>query len=420
MPSPIIMRAIGRILRPWEYPEVLAFWDARYGVTQSANRVSAWASTLKGSITRSQGTGANQPIYLPYAGASYLWIPGVASNSVTAPPKALTGNWTLTIDFSMLSYTPGGDTTILSKTAANNGIILKWLNATAKPEITVGDGATLTTASPVSAPGWSANTRHTLKIVGQDGVGVTFFYDNVQSGNQVALAKTLADAAANWTIGASVGTLGNNIYSVSMVAASNTYSVDFTQCSETVSINGATFAQNGDTYTLNAAGAKPAQIITHPWVLHDAAAYYLSTGAITLIQPCGLISCMRHNTWVSLNELYDGLSAINTMAIYDRTSTPTLGMTAGLAACSNANLALSTKGVLGALFSGANSFNVVNQTAEVTGSAGTANPGGLVSGCRSDATAFGALQETALALINQACTPARYRQIIASMQREYA
>lgn len=413
------MRSLGRILRPWEYPEVPEVWDWRYNVTQSANRVSA-ITGIKSGIVRSQATGANQPIYLP--AGHYMWYPGVAGNSVSSPTKSTTGNLRLTIDFQPLSFTPGADMFLLFKgPTTNNGWALSWSNATNKPVLSIGDGATTTTISPVAAPAWTNNTRHTLRVDWADGAGATFFYDGVQTGSQVAAAKTLTNDASLLFVGSS-STPNTQIYSASVTNGSTTtyYSVDFTQCAE-----GATsFAQNGDTYTVNSTGAKPAQIIARPWILHDAVAYYLSTGAITLNQPCGIISCMRHNVFAASAVLYDGATgAAGTMQVLQAVGTPQIHMRAngaGGTVCANSNLAVATKGVYGAFFSAANSFSAVNQTAEVTGNPGTNNPSGLVSGMKGDGSVFGSLQETALALINQACTANRYRQIIASMQREYA
>jgi hypothetical protein len=43
--------------------KVLAYWNARFDVAHSSNRVSAWGDQFSGGFDNTQGTGANQPLY---------------------------------------------------------------------------------------------------------------------------------------------------------------------------------------------------------------------------------------------------------------------------------------------------------------------------------------------------------------------
>ena len=59
------------------------------------------------------------------------------------------------------------------------------------------------------------------------------------------------------------------------------------------------------------------------------------------------------------------------------------------------------------------------QGTATTGNAGAGTPSGMVTGTNGGLSPFSAIQLTAKAVINQAVTAVRMRQIIASFQREY-
>lgn len=54
--------AVGREVPPWDFPEVLDYYDARYGITEDVG-VAAWEPVLKGTHTLEQATDSAQPAW---------------------------------------------------------------------------------------------------------------------------------------------------------------------------------------------------------------------------------------------------------------------------------------------------------------------------------------------------------------------
>src|SRR3990167_8428230 len=214
-----------------------AWYQPGVGVTGGPN-ASLWENWENGTAGTAadlaQATSVNQPIYLGHTGSNYAYLPAVVGNTLTSPNQTVTGNQTITFNIAPNDYTPAADVTLFTKTAGNDGFIVKWLT-TNKIRLVVGDGVSLTDVDVVAASSFSDGVRHTVTIAWEDGVGATFSYDCVQSGNQVPAAKTLTNAAVVMTIGSTT-----SIGKVYRMQVGSLYDMNAALASETTT-NGATF-----------------------------------------------------------------------------------------------------------------------------------------------------------------------------------
>lgn len=395
---------------PRAIPDLSGWWRQGVGITSSAERVSQWDDQSGNARHLLQGTGANQPIVLPWSGVNYYWNPGVASNTISSPSKTVTGNLTITLDFALDSWTPGANIQPFGKLSGNDGFQVTWLT-TGKPRFQVGDGVSVTAADAASGPGWTNQSRHTLRIVWQDGVGATFFYDGAQSGSQVAAAKTLTNAAASLSIGPAAQTAAK-WYSLSITDGASTtyYSVDFTQVAEGTT----SFTQNGDTYTVNTSGAKQAQIIGSPQIVGDGAAYFMRA-SYTQAQPVTRFFLFKPVVWTSGSCLSDGggggaLAA----AVYDRTATPNMGVNAGGTPLDNGAASLGAYHAAAIVFNGSSGTFQVDSTVTGPVNVGSATTAGLTVFGNGAATAagFGAHQVKEIIEYNRALSQAEINSVM--------
>ena len=395
------------------------WWKQGTGITSSSERVSQWDDQSGNARHLLQATGANQPIYLPWSGANYLWLPGVASNIVSTPSKAITGNFTITLDFELQDWTPGSTVLISQKFTGTSGFKV-FINTNGKPQLNIGDGASEGGAAAVTAPTWTDGTRHTLKIIWVDGASgsATFFYDGVQSGSAVALNKTLANASAVFSIGDALSP-NAKVYSASITNSASTtyYSVDFTQVAEgTTSIT-----QGGDTYTVNASGAKQAQIVGSAQVVGDGAAYFMRA-SYTQAQPVTRFFLARRNLWsitTAARYTTDGVGA-NSAAILDATSTPSTRISAGTPVAENTGMTLSAWHAVAAVFNGASSSYKIDANAATTGNASTTTTGGLTifaDGGTPTASTFSASQTKEIIEYNRALSASEVNQVMRYLSR---
>tara|TARA_R110000868_G_scaffold257134_1_gene514234 strand:- start:9936 stop:11219 length:1284 start_codon:yes stop_codon:yes gene_type:complete len=408
-------------LLPWDFPEVLDYYDARGGITQSGERVSAVAPSLKGADSLLQATGANQPIYLPYSGAPYITCKGAASNGLTAPNVSITGNVTITADVALDSYATGSQTLAFNITA-NTGFSLVLL-ATGVLRLAIGNGASTTTYDSTSAVATAAYTRCTILVEYTDGGSgdVKFYVDGVQLGATVNTTVTLsASSAAMSFIRATTNTPIGKFYGATITNGAGTTYYNWSSANL---VEGATSFTGNDglTYTIAVSGAVRAMVVARPWIVHDAAAYFMRA-AFSLDQPCGVVFCGLQNTHTNTRALWDG--AVNGTASRLRQNTSVasgIQLLAPTTSTVDGDFSLSTKMVVGAMLNGASSYMQVNQWAETASSPGTNNMGGITVGADSATapTLFCALQWTAMAVVNQSMTPTRMRQLVAAMQRLY-
>ena len=174
------------------------------GLTSAAGVISQW-NDQSGNGNHLKASGAAQPVDQTWAGTNYLYLPAVASNTVTSPTKSVTGSFTFTLNLQLEDYTPAADVTLVDKSSGNNGFTIKWLT-TDKLRFVVGDGAALTNCDATVASGLTDFTQHTIVGTWTDGVGLSLTIDGMAWGTAIAAAKTLTNAAVSITIGSTTST----------------------------------------------------------------------------------------------------------------------------------------------------------------------------------------------------------------------
>lgn len=428
-----------RPLRPWDYPAVLEYWDARSGVTSSGERVSAWAGR-KGFATLEQATGANQPILLPYSGTNYLWMPGVNGNNATAPdsgPLSITGDIDIRLKLSMDDWTPTGDVDLLGKWAGSGQASYFLTNAAGNLRLYwSADGSVAMLASSTTTTGiadYAAKwIRATMDV--NDGVGnrvINFYLSDdgitwTKLGNTVTAAGTTSIfngtavvSVAAWTGSSSQG--AGKIYRAQIydgIDGTLVFDANFSAVSE-----GATSftesSSNAATVTINSTGSKPAQIVGSQQVLFDGSAYYMATGALTLNQPETVLFCGKQVTWTTSDTIYDG-NSVNTMRLYQTGTTPQVNLYAGASAAPNTDWAVGANAILSAVYNGASSSLGVNLNTRTTGNASTGNGGGLYLGASAGPTGYGNTQCKALTVCNSALSTEQLTALIASINRYHS
>lgn len=123
-----------------------------------------------------------------------------------------------------------------------------------------------------------------------------------------------------------------------------------------------------------------------PIITFDGSDDVLQTAAMTLNQPEHIFIMFRQVSWTGNDRVWDGVSGLNAMTLYQRSATPQLGMYAGADAPNTTGLAVNTFGILDCLYSSSASTIRVNNGAKTTGDASTNNAGGFSLGA--DATLF--------------------------------
>lgn len=85
------------------------------GSSDSAASNLGWGGT---ALNAAQGTAANQPKFLAYAGSPYVYLPGVASNYLSVPDEAaldITNNLDLRIKVALDDWTPASSMNLFNK-----------------------------------------------------------------------------------------------------------------------------------------------------------------------------------------------------------------------------------------------------------------------------------------------------------------
>lgn len=347
-----------------------AWYQPGVGVTGTLT-ASNWADQSGNGRDLAQGTAGNQPIYLPYSGTPYAYLPAVASNTLTAPNETVTGNQVFTLDIALNDYTPAADVTLVSKTSGNDGFAIKWLT-TDKIRFVVGDGASLTNVDS-DATGITDAARKSITITWADGVGATFAIDGVTLGSQVAAAKTLTNAAVVCTVGST--TSNGKVYGFSV---GSVYSLEPALFAET-STNGAvaSASSTGEVWTLNSSGAKPCSIIKSASLLFDGTDDYLATGAFARNVPSTTYIVFKQISWASGDTIFDGLT-VNTLRLRQLTGSPIVEVYLGQ---TTDGPAIGAYGIITAIKNGSSSLlQLNNATADTTTNSDAANASGIVLG----------------------------------------
>lgn len=387
-----------------------AWYRGGYGVTGTLT-ASNWADQSGNGRDLAQGTAGNQPIYLPYSGTPYAYLPGVVGNNFSTPDSAaasVTGDIDIRVKAAADDWTPAAGGGMMTK--SNTAGVREWeffLLSTGVLRFN-GNGtdydSTVATGLTDAATSWLRATRVAAS-------GATKFYLGVETDGVVAwtqLGTTVTAGAGALTDSTNAVTVGQ-LNGLNLVFAGKIYraqmfktigsatstsvndataSLDFNPAdfAET-STNGATAVSSttGETWTLNSTGAKPAQVVKSASLLFDGTDDVIKTSAFTLNQPVSMYAVWRMVTWTLNDRMMDG-NAVDSAIVQQTATTPKLRMWTGAYLAEDANLAVGAYGICTMVRNGASSLFQVNAATATTGDSGANNPGGIAIGASSDTT----------------------------------
>lgn len=394
-----------------------ARFDAALGITSSGGFASAWADQSGNGRNLLQATGANQPIHLPFAGAKYGYLPGVAGNYFSTPDSAansITGDIAVVLDMSANDLTNGNQSPLGKIETTTTRSYFTQIDGAGTPSFsnstdgTAGTQVTGLATATLGSVGITDGQRFKLAFTldvdnGAGGRVNKFFYstDGGETWPQLGATVTTAGTTSIFNSN-SIVEIGGLLAGTAQLFAGKVYSaqiyngippifggsgsaspvVDFDPSRWT---SGTTFtAATGETWTINSTGSKPAQIVDRPSLLFDGAAHCMKTDPFTLNQPETVYLVAKQVSWTNQDYFFDGVTS-NTGVLFQNNATPQLSIYAGNLVGADANLQVGVAGVIGVVFNGATSSLQVNGNAAATGNAGASNMGGITLGANGSA-----------------------------------
>jgi hypothetical protein len=362
------------------------------GQTVTLNSSGATGARIAGERDLYQGTLANRPVLLQYAGTKYGYLNGTAGNYFSTPDSAtvsVTGDIDIRANVVLASYPP----------AASCCISGKWLDPDQKSWFftvdslgrlsfaTSANGSAtalnyVSTATITSAMTW---LRVTLDVDNGSSQNVTTFYYSsdgaswtpLETGKTVAGVTSLFDSTATLLSGArgtgSTENTSGRIYRAQIYdGIAGTLVADFNPALYT---SGTTCPDGSDpsvVWTVNGG----AHIVTRTGLYGNGSATAMQSAKYSAAQPLSTYVFGEQVSWTSGDYIIDG-SAANAAAIVQTTSAPQINLNAGSSANANTGFAVKTFGMLRAVFNGASSLLGVNRVAPATGDAGATAANGL-------------------------------------------
>lgn len=310
----------------------VADYDASLGVTGDL-AVSSWANQI-GAAGALDGTG-HAPIYLPFSGDKYAYIPNANSNTITTPATASlipVSTISIRIDAAFDDETKGSWANH-SGAAGNGGWLVDGGGAGGKLRFSyTNDGTTFRIGTTSVAPTVSAGQRLSYRFDYVIATGKVDFYTAPDFATWAALGTQQTITAGTIFNTTAVLRFGNRNANddpaygkwyryqvwVDGVLVKNWNAADWPE----TSTNGATQASSttGEIWTLNNTGAKPAQIVGSASLMGDGTALYLQATA-TIPSPYCIISVEKANAWTSGDVSFDGKTA-NSFAFQQITGSP--------------------------------------------------------------------------------------------------
>ncbi len=414
----------------------VADYRADTGVTGTLN-ASAWANQIGAAGPQSQVTAANQPIYLPWSGTNFLWLPNAAGNYASAPSSSAlnpAGNFCIVFDGALDDWTVA--TRQVSK--YNSGISGDYqyafaIEAGGYPRVSIfATDADFTTLQADDVVGFSAASRGAVRVDVVPATASATFYTATTAGEPwtqlgsviTGTARVVRSSSTPLEIGSlnlgSAPTLLGKIFRVKFI--NGTFAggtVGFDANFSALAEGTASFTEsssNAATVTINSTGAKPAYIVGSNIIACDGTDDNMAA-TFTASQPLTIYAVPFQPVWNSGKYLMDGVSA-NSLGIAKTTGTPKISLNAGAAACENAGLTLSSWHVLTAGLNGASSYTSIDGGAQVTGNPGAGNPGGLTIGADGAGANYGAVWYKEIIVRNvadSAATQARIQGLLKSI-----
>ena len=384
--------------------------DSEENVTKNgANKVSVWGDKSSEGNDLLQATGASQPLY----STNGILFDGV-NDFMKAIPFTLVQPEMVYIVFKQVTWSY---TTRVFDGGSTNAMVLSQRPASPDLNIQVGGYSSSLSLDNTNLP---VNTFGIARCL-YDGVNSKFIIDNTtpvtgsvstlsaggfslgaRGGNSLhsnievkeVIIRKVADSATNEDL---IYQYLSDKYlptAEEVLASSDTVLwVDSEEnvtkdASNKVSVWGDKSGNGND--LLQATGSAQPLYSTNG-ILFDGVNDFMKAVAFTLVQPEMVYIVFKQVTWTLNDRIYDGDGYL-AMVISQAVSTPALNMHAG-SSLNNTNLPVNTFGILRALYNGANSKLIINDTTPITGNVGTNNAGGFTIAKKGDSNSkFGNIE----------------------------
>lgn len=368
------------------------------GQTVTLNSSGATGARIAGERDLFQGTLANRPVYLQYAGTKYGYLNGTAGNYFSTPDSAAVSPTTavdIIAGISLADWTPGTTTAVVSKWLTTGDQRSVRLNVTTTGTLLLSWSVLGTAASAGSAQSDAAvgvadgsfkYIRGTLAVGGANGVANFYTSDDRITWTQLGTANVPAigctaiyDSTTNLEVGGIGGTA--ELFTGRVYYASISKTIPATPLTDSgtptavfnpaLYTSGTTFtASTGEVWTINGG----AHIVTRTGLYGDGVNDFLKMAEANMPQPQTVYWTGGQTSWTLDDTLFDGTNAA---LVRQTTSTPEISINAGAFAAANTGLVVKTAALLRAVFNGASSALGINRLAATTGNAGTNIPNGF-------------------------------------------
>jgi len=366
------------------------------GQTVTLNSSGATGARIAGERDLFQGTLANRPVYLNYAGVKYGYLNAVSGNYFSSPESTVLDDATefqVTVLFSpnalgissiLWAKAQGAEYTGYLLIDSNNDIALVL-----STDGTAGGCVTVTKTPNVA---FSVGTQRYIRATWRASDGRVQIFDGAtiaglrQAGTNGTISMdNLYNAKVPFEVGARAAGTANQanarIYSCEVCATIGGAAVQ--SFNPALYTSGTTFtASTGEVWTINGG----AHIVTRSCNYGDGVNDSLKSAAYNCPQPTTIYWVGTMESWTASDYLFDG-NGTNGGALVQTTSTPQVNLNAGSSVAGNTSAPLKTWGVFCAVLNGASSTLRWMRLAATTGDAGAGNMNGLTLLARGAANA---------------------------------
>lgn len=260
------------------------FWIDAAQSAASAQTITnlGWGGSALNAQAGSSGSAdSNDPRYLDWSGANYVYIPGVNSNYLSVPDAAsfdITGNIDLRVYCAFDSATPAS-CALLSKRAINDLSYSINMSAAGAGRLRFAystDGVTYLSADSTVAATITADVAQWYRATRNVTTGDVIFYTSPDGITWTQLGTTVSTSAGNHWSGAApievgsdrsgIGTMTGKVFRAQVLNGINGTPVLDVDTSVIASGNATSFTANtGQTVTINrATSGRKTTVVTHP------------------------------------------------------------------------------------------------------------------------------------------------------------
>lgn len=194
----VIPRPQRRLMSPLERANLIAWYDFSQPAGTSSDVIRIDGSNRISLVSDLSGNSS-----------TLVWANNdatVASQSVSAPTRSVTGSFSATLDIRPETSRPSADRLLVNKLSGNSGFSILLLT-TGVVRLRIGNGTAVTNLDSTAAITSAVQTRVTIGVTWTDGVGAAFTENGVALGSSVSSAATLANAAVSITVGQFMGVI---------------------------------------------------------------------------------------------------------------------------------------------------------------------------------------------------------------------